>query len=978
MIDARGNTVMQYDYDMVSQQAHQTSMDAGERWMLKDVMNKPLYKWDSRDQRMRMEYDDLHRPTNQWLTQNVSQLSQAEIDKLIIKNTPQNQSEKLIGVTVCGENQTLNGNTDIQLNLRGKPFQLYDQSGLVQTSAYDFKGNVKTTCKQLTSDYKNIVDWYVPNKTALLEKETFNHAGKFDATNKAVEMDMPDGSKIYPFYNLTNSLKQIDVFVGSKGTTVSFVQNIDYNAKGQRQRILYGNNTTTGYTYEETTYRLSRLLTTRNIGADIMQDLNYTYDPVGNITEIIDHAQQTIYFNNAAVDPNSQYTYDAIYRLIDARGREHAGQNKACDQFDTDKTQAAPGKGLLLPGEGDIKAMQRYEQQYEYDSVGNMLKMIHNAGNGVLTNRWTRSFEYNNDDTARTNNNVAGGTQKNNQLLNEYTGARGPASNSKYIFDAYGNILNLQKGSYNLTWNYADQLQQVNLGGGGTAYYVYDAGGQRIRKVIENGGLVKERIYLSSHEVYRETNNGTVQLERETLHIMDDKSRIAMVETVTQGSDKGLPFLIRYHYGNHLGSSCIELAGTLNAADKTFVAPVISYEEYYPYGSTAYQAMDNQMETAKRYCYTGMERDAESGLEYHSARYYMPWLGRWLNCDPLGLKDGPNLYLYSLNNPVIQKDTTGLETETPKRTMVYDRDDKLTGKETSAEVHIWAREHGYDFKGKPVWTGKNFAIKDGGIYKIAQPSSNQADAENKTKKVGSSVDTTKEKEFFKGLLKGAAKGFIGGLLFGGVAAISSMAATAVGAVGIGLLTYNTIKWAKSGFPISSEGVGDFIGSGISAGIGVQAGMSAVRGLKNIVNFSNDFANGVSSAVDSYAKEIEPQLPKPVSEATNRAQHEAYKAELRSQMEKPYVVNKSLKKIVDNSYAAERSESRIGNGSEAAAIFNELATLQSTKGSWHIQEGGETIIKLSEWLKNNPSANPGDRAAAENIIKQIRNALGHVF
>ena len=87
-----------------------------------------------------------------------------------------------------------------------------------------------------------------------------------------------------------------------------------------------------------------------------------------------------------------------------------------------------------------------------------------------------------------------------------------------------------------MLWDFEDQLQQVDLGGGGTAYYVYDAGGQRVRKVTErqNGTRQKERIYLGGFEVYREYNGiGAVTLERETLHVMDDKQRIALVETQT-------------------------------------------------------------------------------------------------------------------------------------------------------------------------------------------------------------------------------------------------------------------------------------------------------------------------------------------------------------------------------------------------------------------------------------------------------------
>ena len=110
------------------------------------------------------------------------------------------------------------------------------------------------------------------------------------------------------------------------------------------------------------------------------------------------------------------------------------------------------------------------------------------------------------------------------------------------------------KANFGLTWNYADQLQQVDLGGGGIAYYVYDSNGNRVRKIIENGNLVKERIYLNAYEVYRETQNGNINLERETIHVMDDKQRIALIETRTKGKDNGLPFLIRYQYSNHLNS----------------------------------------------------------------------------------------------------------------------------------------------------------------------------------------------------------------------------------------------------------------------------------------------------------------------------------------------------------------------------------------------------------------------------------------
>jgi RHS repeat-associated protein len=47
----------------------------------------------------------------------------------------------------------------------------------------------------------------------------------------------------------------------------------------------------------------------------------------------------------------------------------------------------------------------------------------------------------------------------------------------------------------------------------------------------------------------------------------------------------------------------------------------------------------------KRYRFTGQERDEESNLNHHGARYYAPWLGRWASADPEGLKAGINLYV---------------------------------------------------------------------------------------------------------------------------------------------------------------------------------------------------------------------------------------------------------------------------------------------------------------------------------------------
>jgi len=75
-----------------------------------------------------------------------------------------------------------------------------------------------------------------------------------------------------------------------------------------------------------------------------------------------------------------------------------------------------------------------------------------------------------------------------------------------------------------MQWDYKDKLKEVTL----------NASGERVRKVIEKtGGIIEERIYLGGYEIYRKTISGTLDFERETLHISDDQKKIASIETKT-------------------------------------------------------------------------------------------------------------------------------------------------------------------------------------------------------------------------------------------------------------------------------------------------------------------------------------------------------------------------------------------------------------------------------------------------------------
>jgi RHS repeat-associated protein len=643
--DARNRVVMRYDYEMSGGHIHQDSMEAGAGWILNDIAGKPIRTWDSKGHMLRCVYDVLRRRIEDYLSTSGG-------------------SEVLVSRTVYGETQP----DPEEQNLRGKPYQMFDDTGVVTNGAFDFKGNLLKSSYQLAEEYKAPVDW---STVVPLEAQSYTSSTTYDALNRPVLLTSPDNTVQHPSYNEASLLESLAGNVRGAANTTNFVTNIDYNARGQRTLITYGNGASTRYEYDPHTFLITRLSTTRGPalpgdGATVA-NLRYIYDPIGNVTHIQDDAQQTIYFRNRLVEPSSDYTYDAIYRLIEASGREHleqaggGGSGLAPIALTYDDR---PRMGILQPGDGN--GMGRYMQQYVYDEVGNILHMQH-SGTDPSSPGWTRTYTYNEQSLLETNS-------LSNRLSSTQLGSN-PAQLSTY--DLHGNMTALSHLSL-LQWDYKNQLQatarQIVTTGGTpeTTYYIYNNSRQRVRKVTERQAAagqrptrLKERIYPGSFEIYREYggDGSTVTLERETVHVTDGTQRIALIETRTRGSDASPAQLTRYQFSNHLGTACLELDDQ---------GQIITYEEYYPFGSTSYQAVRSQTETPKRYRYTGQERDEENSLQYHAARYYIPWLGRWLSADPAGIGDGVNLYRYAQNNPTSLRDTNGNETDEQKASRMFE------------------------------------------------------------------------------------------------------------------------------------------------------------------------------------------------------------------------------------------------------------------------------------------------------------------
>ena len=622
VIDARSNIVMQYKYDMLGNKVYQNSMDAGQRWLLINVLGNPLRTWDERDHEFQYFYDILHRP----------------LQSRLLGGDGETPLDNLFDRIFYGEAES----GCEEKNLRGQILKHYDTGGSIEMPEYDFKGKPKSTTRKFFKNYKSIANWIDSILDTDLEEQSFTFVTETDALGRVIRQVAPDGSVITPFYNEAGLLNSESVIHADSDIISTYIKNIDYNEKGQRKKIIYGNDVHTKFEYDKETFRLNHLESKR-ANNDLLQDLYYTYDAVGNITHIYDKAIPDKFFSNMKIEPASEYTYDALYRLIEATGRE----NDAAMSFgDCDNWNDKPFMNQLNPG--DPMALRNYIQRYQYDQVGNILEMRHIAVNG----NWTRSYEYEDD---------------NNRLKNTHIGDNGnPANYTKYKHHPKHGYLEELPHLEKIGWNFKEEVVLTTRQHctddyiPETTYYQYDGQGQRIRKITERQsgeGVTsekkEERIYIGDYELYRKHSGTYSGLERTSLSLMDEHHRFVMIETRNDVNDGTEEFLVRYQLHIHLGSASLELDGSNEAR-------VISYEEYHPYGTTAYQANNSAIKcAAKRYRYTGMERDEESGLGYHSARYYMPWLGRWINGDSAGLGDGVNLYIYTSDNPLAYSDKSG-------------------------------------------------------------------------------------------------------------------------------------------------------------------------------------------------------------------------------------------------------------------------------------------------------------------------------
>lgn len=566
------------------------SVDSGWALSLFSASGYPLSHWDSRGSQSHVALDPLQRPVavTQYLT-----------------DQPPQVVERLTYGDACASH-----------NLRGRLVRHDHPAGTLQHCAFTVTG------QSLIEKTRFLIDLTTPDwpmemaaREVQLESEAFTTCHSYNAVGDVIDQTDAMGNRKLFAYTRAGEQKEARLKLASvEKPSVLLVSDIGYNASGQVEYETAGNGAKTSHEYSLEDGCPIRLCV-RDPAGKTLQDLNFVYDPVGNILSIDDKSRLTGYFKNRRSEPINRYRYDSLYQLVEATGRE----------------VSQPGHGPSLPvwrsPAIDPNQLLPYTQTFEYDMAGNLIAR-HHSGAETFT-----MF------TALDSNRSV--PQK-----EDLTDA----------FDANGNQLELHRGQ-RMSWDARNQLSLITMvkrehGADDDERYIYDNPGSRARKVrmLQTGthSLRSETRYLPGLEIHRHTATGE---ERHVINVETGACQVRALHWVAGRPAEIANDQLRYNVKDHLGSVSLELDDE---------AQLLSQEGYYPNGGTAWWAGASAVEVKyKTLRYSGKERDA-TGLYFYGFRYYAPWLQRWISPDPAGAIDGTNQYLMVNNNPVNRTDSNGL------------------------------------------------------------------------------------------------------------------------------------------------------------------------------------------------------------------------------------------------------------------------------------------------------------------------------
>lgn len=492
-----------------------------------------------------------------------------------------------------------------QNNSTGRLVSITDESGIT-TFEYGAMGeNIKTT---------KVMHPIHPAQN----DQTYASEYLYDYLGRMENMTYPDREKVFYEYDKGGMIKSVygipEYFTELKHR-FDYVKNIGYDEFGQRVYIKYGNDVETKYTYDAKRRWLDEVSTTslKNTTLRTYQNLRYTFDLVGNITNIHNDTGKRV------IDQN--FSYDNLYQLVRAEGNYQ------------DKRIA------------DSVITNIYTQDFDYDSIGNMTRKtsenlvtpqnlkpknlnyafdyLYDANSphrAVAIGDYEYKYDANGNITEKAlkeEDNGGGGTVEPHNPTPPID--LGPNSGwSDKAFGRSGEDPHTDDALAKYQWDEENRLKSAEVDGE-TTNFKYNAGGERTVKSSKYG----EFIYYD--KTYQEKIN--VNPDIATMHIFVGTTRITSKLSAKTGL-MGYEFERQntyYYHPDHIGSSNMVT---------DFEGEEYEHNEFTPYGETwVNEETDTFMQIS--YKFTSKELDEETGLYYFGARYLDPQTARWMSTDPI-------------------------------------------------------------------------------------------------------------------------------------------------------------------------------------------------------------------------------------------------------------------------------------------------------------------------------------------------------
>ncbi len=640
------------------------SCDAGQKWAMVDVIGRPLWQRDQKGYVRTFSYDKLHRPTATFV-------AYQQEGKTSVSEGPIAVQRMLYGESA---------DSPEDYNLRGKMYQHFDQAEWTYLKdGYTINGKPQGGVSQLTKAYQSNTNEEgpqmpllevpelsatvnsLPYDTSQLQSTLYTNQAKYDAIGRLTQRVDTAGNTHYPFYHESGNLKQ-QLF-----NSIPYVNKLVYNAKGQRTQSEYNSSASqlvfqTFNIYDAKNYRNiqlfsttdadfswtdeNELIPTSKVDDQTRQNLVYTFDPIGNITQLNGSyqgpaASQSELSDTQSFSANGAYWYDGCYRMVRAQGMEQ------------DPSSNTP-------------TLAQYQRDYGYDDGYNLTWMQHTA---TASGQQTTTQMYTGADSNR-----AIDESQYDALSSSQQADLDATILSAGLMDVHGNLLANDENTP-LVWNFQNHIQSVtNTGDNQTKvveYYVYGSNKKRSRKITETytDSVLTQLEVVSYLDVeYRSLWTGSA-LHFDGENVTDGNGNTVKPQTAYQSNRIRLGHqqvarydVYQYQKGKAVSSDNTQTVFFVDShIDSCQLlldsnGDVLSYEEFYPYGGSSFSTGSS---VPKHYRYSGQERD-QTNFYYYGMRYYAGARFRWLSPDPAGFVESMNRYAMVGGNPVTHRDVMGL------------------------------------------------------------------------------------------------------------------------------------------------------------------------------------------------------------------------------------------------------------------------------------------------------------------------------